>query len=137
MLIKNFNVLNKSTQRKICLELIETALSSIQPENVIPKNFSLSENILKIQDKIINLKNFERVFLLGFGKGSAGLSKQIEKLLGNRITSGLVIDLELQSSRSVGTKIEFTQGSHPLPSQENFAFTQKVIRKFSNLTIKD
>ena len=137
MLIKNFDVLNKNPQRKICLELIETALSSIQPENVIPKNFSLNNNILTVQNQTIDLNNFERIFLLGFGNGSAGLSKQIENLLGNKITSGFVIDLESQASRSVGTKIEFTQGSHPLPSQENFAFTQNVIQQFNNLTIKD
>ena len=137
MLIKNFDVLNKSPQRKICLELIETALASIQPENVIPKNFTLGGNILTIQNQTIDLNNFERIFLLGFGKGSAGLSKQIENLLGNKITSGLVIDLESQASRSVGTKIEYTQGSHPLPSEQNFAFTQKAMKQFNNLTIKD
>jgi len=133
MLIKNFDVLNKSPQRKICLELIETALASIQPENVIPKNFTLGGNILTIQNQTIDLNNFERIFLLGFGKGSAGLSKQIENLLGNKITSGLVIDLESQSF----SKIEYTQGSHPLPSEQNFAFTQKAMKQFNNLTIKD
>ncbi|MDO8627783.1 MAG: DUF4147 domain-containing protein, partial [Candidatus Diapherotrites archaeon] len=133
MLIKNYNVLNKNPQRKICLDLIEVALLSIQPENVIPKNFSLNGDILTIQDKIFDLKNFERVFLLGFGKGSAGLSKKIEEILGNKITLGLVIDLEPQSF----SRIEFTLGSHPLPSEQNFTFTQKSIQQFNNLTIKD
>lgn len=136
-LIKNYAVLNRSPQRKICLDIIEEALSSIQPESVIPKNFSLNENILTIQDKTINLNDFERVFLLGFGKGSAGLLKQIENILGNKITSGFVIDLEPQSSRSVGTKIEFTKGSHPLPSQDNLSFTKKALTALIPLTQKD
>lgn len=136
MLIKNFDALNRTPQRKICLELIEAALVSIQPINVINKNIYLKENILNIQNQTINLKNFERIFLLGFGKGSAGLSKEIEKILGNFLTEGYVIDLE-EESRHVGTKIKFTKGTHPLPSQENFDFTRKIIEQFSNLTIKD
>ena len=88
MLIKNFDALNKTPQRKICLELIDAALFSIQPQNIIRKNFSLKENILTIQDKTFNPKNFNRVFLIGFGKGSAGLSKSIENILGGLLTEG-------------------------------------------------
>lgn len=133
MLIKNFDALNKTPQRKICLDLIEAALSSIQPQNIIQKNFSLKENVLTIQDKIIDLKQFERVFLLGFGKGSAGLSKNIENILGNLLTEGYVIDLEPEQF----SKIEFTLGNHPLPSENNLSFTKKTIEKLSNLTVKD
>lgn len=133
MLIKNFDALNKTPQRKICLGLIEAALSSIQPQNIIQKNFSLTENVLTIQNKIIDLKKFERIFLLGFGKGSASLSKEIEKILGNFLTKGRVIDLTNETS----SKIEQTIGTHPLPSEENLNFTKKTIEQFNNLTIKD
>ncbi|MEK7517361.1 MAG: DUF4147 domain-containing protein [Patescibacteria group bacterium] len=133
MLIKNFDSLAKNETRKICLELIETALSSIQPENVVPKNFFLNGNILTIQNQTINLKDFKRIFLLGFGKGSAGLSKQIEKILGDKLTSGFVIDLEPQPF----SKIEFTKGSHPLPSKENLLFTKKSLTNLTSLTEKD
>lgn len=133
MLIKNFEALNKTPQRKICLELVEAALSSIQPENIIQKNISLKENILKIQDKTFNLRDFERVFLVGFGKGSSGISKHIETLLGDLLTDGYVID----TNKEEFLKIKFTLGTHPLPSQENFNFTNNIISKFSNLTEKD
>lgn len=132
-LIKNFDALNKTPQRKICLELIDAALFSIQPQNIIQKNFSCKDNILTIQDKIIDLNRFERIFLLGFGKGSASLSKEIEKILGNFLTKGRVIDLVNETF----SKIEQTIGTHPLPSEENLNFTKKTIQQFSNLTIKD
>src|SRR3989338_4906814 len=132
-LIKNFDALNSTPQRKICLELINAALSSIQPQNVVRKNFSLKENILTVQDKTFNLKNFYRVFLIGFGKGSAGLSKYIENILGNLLTEGYVIDLQPNSF----SKIEITVGTHPLPSEKNLSFTKRVIERLSNLTTKD
>ena len=80
-LIQNFDALATSQERKICLELIEAALSSIQPEHVIQKTISLNNDTLSIQDTQLNLNEFERIFLIGFGKGSASLSRQIENLI--------------------------------------------------------
>lgn len=132
-LIKNYNSLNKTPQRTICLDLVEAALSSIQPQTVIQKNFFLNGSILKIQDKAIDLTRFERIFLLGFGKGSAGLSKYIESILGNLLTEGYVIDLQPEQF----SKIQLTIGTHPLPSEINVTFTKKVLERLGNLTEKD
>lgn len=132
-LIKNYNSLNKTPERKICLDLIEAALSSIQPQNIIAKNFSLNNNILTIQDKTIGLTRFERIFLLGFGKGSAGLAKCIEDMLGNLLTEGYVIDVRPEQF----SKIQLTIGTHPLPSDTNLAFTKKTLERLGNLTEKD
>lgn len=132
-LIQNFDALSTSQERKICLELIETALSSIQPEHVIQKTISLNNNILQIQNKTIDLQEFEKIFLIGFGKGSAGLSREIEKILGNFLTKGYVIDLV----KEMFTKIEQTVGTHPLPSNTNFLFTKNVLGQLSNLSEQD
>jgi len=132
-LIKNFNALAKNETRKICLEIIETGLASIQPQKVVQENISLKNNTLTIQHQKINLNNFKRIFLLGFGKGSAGLSRFIEETLKDKLSKGFVIDLEPQSF----SRIEFTKGTHPLPSKQNISFTQKAIEQFNNLTIKD
>lgn len=131
--IKNYSELAFNESRGIVLDLIETAINSIQPQNVLNKNFILKDAELKIQDKNINLKDYERVFLVGFGKGSAGISKLIEETLGDKLTKGFVIDTETEGFK----KTELTIGTHPLPSKENIEFTQKVIENLSNLTEKD
>ena len=132
-LIKNFNSLATSPQRKICLQLIETGIASIQPQKIIQENISLKDNILKIQNQKVNLHNFKRIFLLGFGKGSAGISKHIGKMLENYLTKGYVIDIEQEKFAN----IKFTQGTHPLPSKTNLLFTKEVLAHFNNLTQKD
>lgn len=132
-LIKNYSSLNKTPERKICLDIVEAGLDSIQPQNIIQKNFSLNSNILTIQDKTIDLTRFERIFLLGFGKGSAGLSKNIESMLGNLLTEGYVIDLGPEQF----SKIQLTIGTHPLPSDVNLSFTKKALERLGNLTERD
>jgi len=132
-LIKNFDQLVSNPKRKIVLEIIEEGLYSIQPEKIVQKNFSIINGVLKVQDKALNLDDFQRIFVLGFGKGSAAICKHTEKMLGDFLTKGYVIDTEQEKF----TRIEFTQGTHPLPSNKNLLFTKKVLSDLSKLTIND
>ena len=132
-LIKNYSELAINKQRQVVLDLFEEALFSVQPQNVLSKNLKLNSGVFSISDKKINLKDFERVFLIGFGKGCAQISKIIEETLGDKLTTGFVIDTnELEFK-----KIEFMLGTHPLPSSENIEFTQNVINQLGNLTARD
>ena len=133
MFIKNFDKLATTPQRKVVLQLIEEALSSIQSENVINSSIKVDGNILTILDHSFNLSGFDRVFLIGFGKGSAKNSRLIEEKLGERLTEGYVID----ASPETFSKIQFTQGTHPLPSQTNIDFVNNLLSKLQELSEKD
>ena len=133
MFIKNFHHLATTPERKIVLELVETALESIQPAEVFKNNIVRHGNVLRIVDHEYNLDEFNRVFVLGFGKGSAGNTKLLENLIEDKITDGWVIDTEGEKFK----KIEFTKGTHPLPSEANYKFTKKIISNLSGLTKKD
>lgn len=131
--IKNYTDIAITKERAVVLDLIETAFASIQPQNILEENFVLEKDELKILDKRINLKDYERIFLIGFGKGSSGISEIIERSLGEKLTKGFVID----TTANVFRKIDFTLGTHPLPSEENLKFTQNVIENLTGLTQKD
>lgn len=131
--IKNYSDLAITPQRKVVLDLIEAGLSSIQPEIVLEKNFVLKGNDLLVSDKELSLDIYKRVFLVSFGKGSSGISKILEKTLGDKLTKGFCIDTNGKSF----DKIKFTKGTHPLPSQENIDFTSNVLEELKDLTEKD
>ena len=133
MLIKNFHELATTPERKIVLKLVEAGLESVQPEEVFKKNIHRNHDTLTIVDRDFDLDDFDRVFILGFGKGSAGNARLLEKLIKDKLTEGYVIDTEEEPF----SKIEFTKGTHPLPSEENYKFTQKVIEKMSHMTFRD
>ena len=48
--IKNYDQLATNDNRKIVLDLMETAFASITPQQVFNNHFSLKENSLKIPD---------------------------------------------------------------------------------------
>ena len=131
--IKNYDALATSDERKIVLDLIEAAVASIQPELILRKNFSLQSKKLTIQDKVLNIGEYKRIFLIGFGKGSARIASIIERTLGDLLTRGYVIDVTSENF----SKIDFTLGTHPLPSQANIDFTKNVVDKLSSLSEKD
>ncbi len=131
--IKNFKEMASTPQRKVVLTLIEEAFKSIEPRNVMESKFSVNDKTLKIEDKTYDLSKFNRVFLIGFGKGSAGICKIVEKKLGNLLTVGFDIDLVDESFQ----QIYYTKGTHPLPSQTNVAYTKQVLEKIKNLTETD
>jgi glycerate-2-kinase len=131
--IKNFDTLALSNPRKVVLQLIEEAFTSIVPKNVMQSHFRLEESTLSIQDKKYDLSHYKRVFIVGFGKGSSGICKFIEEILGERLTAGWDIDVVDESFQ----KIKYTKGTHPLPSQTNVTYTEEVLSSLQNLTEED
>lgn len=133
MIIKNKKDLASNEARKIALDLLEAGLTAIQPENILEENLKEEDGILFIKNKRISLGKYERVFLIGFGKGSAEVSKLLEKTLGNKLFKGFVIDTVPTEFK----KINFTLGTHPLPSKKNVDFTLNVLEEVRDLNKKD
>ena len=113
------------------LSLVESALLSIQPERVISDTLHLEGNTLTVYEQTFDLAKYRRIFLIGFGKGSAAFSAEIEQTLGDRITEGYVIDVESAEFK----KLKFTEGTHPLPSEQNFEFTKMLLDHFATLSL--
>src|SRR5882672_5611816 len=132
--IKNYDQLATNDDRKIVLELMEAAYTAIQPKQVFEHNFSITDDTLTIFDQTFDLNKFEKIFLLGFGKGSAGNCKLLEEKLGDRLVDGYDIDVVEDEHFK---KVHYTKGTHPLPSEANIAFTQHAIQHLDRATEKD
>lgn len=135
-IIKNRQKLALTTERQTILEIIEAGLQAIQPARVMTENFKLENQQLRVVDKQFDLSKYQRIFLIGFGKGSAVQAELMADRLGNFLTEGWVIDVD-GSNRRPNEKIHFTTGTHPLPSQQNFDFSKSVVEKLNQLTGSD
>lgn len=133
MFIQNHDQLATTEKRQQLLQIIESGIEAIQPDAVFDANIKLENNILYIQDNSFNLDEYENLYVLGFGKGSARNAKKLETLLGDRIREGYVIDTQEEQFKI----IKFTEGTHPVVSQQNVDFTFKVMDRFSRMHEKD
>src|ERR1700722_3192560 len=132
--IKNHDKLATNDDRKIVLDLIEAAYTAIQPKHVFAHNFSLEKDTLKIFNQTFDLSKYEGVFLLGFGKGSAGNCKLLEEKLGDRVVDGYDIDVVEDPHFK---KVHYTKGTNPLPSEQNISYPKHAIEHLEKAGDKD
>jgi glycerate 2-kinase len=75
--------INMNKHKHIADNMIESALRAVDPYYLIMDQLKLADNILRIQNKdTINLAEFERIFVIGAGKGTAPMALAMEELLG-------------------------------------------------------
>jgi len=121
-LIKNFDELATTPNRKITLQIMESGLNAINTEKVVESSVSVVGNILFVKGKPFNLAKYKNIKVVGFGKSSCDAALALENILGARIKSGAVIGLH-----KVPTKyIETFAGTHPKPSEANVKAGKKI-----------
>ena len=131
--IKNFDELATTPNRKIALEIMEAGYTAISTEKVMDASIYLVGNILSIKGKEFDLSKFKNIKVIGFGKSSCEAALALEKILGNKISGGVVIGLE-----KVDTKyIETFAGTHPRPSEANVEAGRKIYELIEESTEED
>lgn len=99
--------------REDLLEVLEAALSSIDPYRCVREAISIHENMLLVDDNRIDLDLLDRVIVVGTGKASVGMARAVHDVLGDRITMGFLNVLE---KGRIGN-IELHRSTHPHPSE--------------------
>lgn len=123
-LIKNFDELAITPNRKIALEIIEVGMKSINTMKVVSSSVSLKDNIFSVQEKKFDLAKFKKIKVVGFGKSSCDAAMALEKILGPKIKEGAVIGLQ----KVTCDYIETFAGTHPEPSEINTTAGKKIYK---------
>jgi len=131
--ITNFENLAINQSRADALSVIEEGYLAIDTTEVVKKKISLENGVLSIQGHQYVLKDYERVFVIGFGKASCKAIMAIEDILGDVLDGGIVID----KRAGVCKVANVYQGTHPLPSSYNVEASQKVADLAESLTERD
>ncbi len=116
-------------------EIFLSGVQSVLPDQLICNNLNINNNILFIGVKKFNLSDFENVYVLGMGKASALMAKEMENVLGELITDGHVV-----TKYGHGTelkRISITEAGHPIPDANGIAGTQKILEIARSATKHD
>jgi len=137
--ITNFKELATTPLREKALKIINAAYDGIDIKKLTTERICLIGDELHILENKYNLKEYFRVFIVGFGKGSADLAFSLGKILSWRLSDGIVLDVRKPAIPWFETipNIEFLVGSHPLPSSKNIAAATKIEKLVDNLTRRD
>jgi glycerate 2-kinase len=127
MYIKNRRDLVKSSLHELAVELIEYALSVADPYKAIVNNIKVEDGRLYVRGDIVELG--KRVHVVGFGKASKRMAEALIDVLGNRICGGVVITPSDEGSLG---PLEIVKGDHPIPRENTYRSSQKLIEYLLN-----
>lgn len=117
-------------------KIINAALHSVDPYHLILEQIAVKDKILYLPGNIVlDPEKYERLIVIGAGKGAAPMARAIEELLGSRLHGGAIIVKyehldELQN-------IILHEAGHPLPDENTIRFTNELVDLISELNEND
>jgi len=92
-------------------------------------------DVLTIASRRFDLRQYERVIVLGAGKAAASMARALEPLLGNRLQGGFVV---VKYGHVVRTRrITVYEAGHPYPDRAGFSAARRLMRVASALSERD
>lgn len=132
--IENFDALATTPARSSLLAIAEAGYDAIRTAKVVHDSVQVEGNTLTVNGKQYNLSEYQNVYVLGVGKCAVDTAIELEALLGERITDGLVIDVSYSETLK---KIKSRKGTHPYPSADNVRYTKELIALAEKATEHD
>lgn len=134
-LIANGGTVKQKKVRKDLLNVLDEVIEEINPEKIIQNSISLRGSKLKIENKSFNLEKYKNIYVVGAGKATYYMAYALEKILGKKISKGLVNIPEV-----LGKKLEFIDvniASHPIPNQAGMHGSEKILKILNNANKDD
>ena len=111
--------------RKIATDIFLAGIESVKPENLIQRFVSLEGEELTLGTLKFNLSITGKVYVIGFGKASAMMAKELELILSDRICEGHIIT---KYHHAVPLKfMSVTEAGHPVPDENSLMGTEKIL----------
>ncbi len=111
--------------RAVAEQIFHRSLSMIDVENTVRSQLRLDGDRLSIGEEICDLRGFERIIVIALGKASLAMARAVDKILGDRVTDGLVVCNALIVDAPA--RLPVLIGGHPLPNETSFDAARRAL----------
>ncbi len=133
-IIKNFDQLATTSLRKQTLLIAEAGLSAIKTPKIVHDLVHVDgKGVLHVKGQQFPLKKYKHIVVVGFGKVALDAVTALQEILGDKISSGYVIDIVPGKLENIVCKV----GTHPLPSLTNVLATHQLMGMLESCTKDD
>lgn len=116
---------NIGKMREHAMQIFQAGLQAADPVEAIIRHVTLNDDVLCISDRQFNLKDYDRILVVGAGKAVAPMAKAVEDLLGNRISDGVIV---VKDEHGLPLKkIKICEASHPVPDERGVEGTEEIL----------
>ena len=121
--------------REDALAIFQAGVKAVDPILSVKKQLGLEGNLLTAGEKTYDLRDFDRVSVVGTGKASAAMARAVEGILGERLDSGLVIT---KYGHAVSLdKVRTIEAGHPVPDEAGFRGSREIVQFLETTDEKD
>jgi hydroxypyruvate reductase len=122
--------------RRDALAVFRAALHAADAAIAVHQYLSIDSSSLKAGKLRLPLRRFDRIFLVGAGKASAQMASAVEKILGRRLTGGIVVTKHGHATAKL-RRAEVIESAHPVPDQAGVDASRQVERLLRQLNARD
>jgi hydroxypyruvate reductase len=116
---------NREILRKNLTEIFSGALQAVLPDKAVKRHLSLEGSVLRIGSHEVGLDHVRRILVVGFGKASAAMAREVENILGERIDAGVVVT---KYGHGLPLKrIRVMEAGHPVPDENGVRATREIL----------
>ncbi len=123
--------------RGAAMKILNAALNSADPRIAMRNHVRKVDDTLYIDNLILKLDKFKRIFVVGGGKASGAMAEALEEIVGENLTEGFINVLRDIKSEFKTQKIFLNRVRHPIPDENGVEGARKIIQLVSKAKEKD
>ena len=132
--------LQESPKGQAVQRILAAALQAVDPALAVSKHLSRSGNHLLVAGQTYDLVSFDSIYVIGAGKAGAPMAMAMSNLLGDKLTSGMVIvkdGYEQTGAVEPLQQVEILPAGHPYPDQRSVHATRRICRLLEDTARND
>lgn len=116
-------------------QIISSTLCNLTPDFIFKEKIRLSSSVIELTELKINLREYEKIIVIGFGKASSAMATELEKYVGDRITEGIVVTK--YGFKTPTEKIRVYEAGHPILDENTIKYSNEIVQLLSSTSEKD
>ncbi len=124
------NSIDSAAEIKQLTQIFQAAVERVDPLKMIRNFVKVRNDMLEISTEDIklsfNLKDFNRIFVVGAGKASSKMAKAVEELLHGKISDG-IISTKYGHTQPLDI-IRTIESGHPVPDDNSVKAAGEIIK---------
>jgi glycerate 2-kinase len=115
--------------------ILAAAIQAVEPGLAVRRQIQCTGELLRIGNKEYDLGEYKRIFVVGLGKAAPAMTRTVEDILGERISSGLIVTKQIPTGFS--SRIPIMEAGHPVPDERSVIAGRKIIDLLDQADGKD
>lgn len=118
------------------MAIFRAALAAADAGNAVQRHLACTATHLTAGNLRLPLRNFDRIFVIAVGKAAARMACSIEKILGERLTDGIVVTKHRHAPVRP-RRMSVVEAGHPIPDAAGLAGAHTIHHLLQELNARD